>query len=93
MEELRDIIAKQHANREPHDDPLVEALLAELLSLAEEICVARDRLVTAQKLAAEGKQADDAAIDAYEPGSAEIETRLKTHREMFEALFERLSQY
>ena len=92
MDSLEDIIAAQHAAREPHDDPLVEKLLAELLLVAEELCVARDRLATCRELAAQGKPVDDEAIDTYELNEAEIETRLKAHRAMFEELFERLSR-
>ena len=91
MQDLTDIIRNQHASRPAHDDPLTDEVLAELLRAAEEVCVLRDRLATCQQLAAEGKAANDAAIDAFEPDAAETERRLARHKAYFESLFERLA--
>lgn len=90
MQELKDILRQQHERRAPHDDPLVEALMGEILMLAEDVCVLRDRLETCQRLAAAGAEADDAAIDAYEIDDAQRDARLKRHRAFFEALFARI---
>ncbi len=90
MEKLEDIIKRQHRDRAPHDDPLTDRLMAEIVRLAEEVCVLRDRLETCQHLAASGNAADVAAIDAFEPSAEQIQQRLARHREYFEELFERL---
>jgi len=92
MEDLQDIIARQQLGRAASDDPLVERLLAELLSLAEEVCVLRDRLDACQQLADDGQSADKAAIDAYKRDAAQIERRLETHQVFFNELFARISQ-
>lgn len=92
MQNLTDIIREQHVRRPAKDDPLFEALLATLLSVAEELCVARDRLDTCQQLAASGAASDDAAIDAFEPDDAEIERRLARHCEFFEQLFSEIGE-
>lgn len=89
MQTLKQIIAKQQRDRAPQDDPLAERLMAEIIRLAEEVCVARDRLDTCLLLAA--GQVDDAAIDAYSVSDELIETRLNRHREFFEDVFERLT--
>jgi len=91
METLADIIRAQHLARGAHDDPFVDALLAELVRVAEEVCVLRDRLETCQLLADAGKPTDVAAIDAVEPDAEALERRLVRHREYFEALFGRLA--
>ena len=90
MESLKDIIDRQHRERPPHDDPLTDRLLTEIVQLAEEVCVLRDRLDTCERLAAAGQSAGCAAIDAFEPTNAMLEQRLAQHREFFESLFARL---
>ncbi len=90
MESLKDIIDRQHLDRPPHDDPLTDRLLAELVRLAEEVCVLRDRLDTCERLAAAGQSAGCAAIDEFEPTNAMLEERLAKHREFFESVFARL---
>ena len=89
MRTLEDIVAEQQANRES-TDPVVELLMAELIRVAEELCVARDRLDTCLRLA--GGAIDTAAIDSYEAPPALIEERLARHREFFEDLFGRLAR-
>ncbi|MDX1515725.1 MAG: hypothetical protein R3288_02740 [Woeseiaceae bacterium] len=90
MESLHDIVKRQQQARPSHDDPLVERLLAEIVRLGEELCVARDRVDSCIKLAATGVRVDEAAIDAYEPSEEEIAERLERHRRFFEALMARL---
>ena len=90
MKTLRDIAAEQQAARVPHDDPLVERLLAEIVELGEEVCVLRDRVETAELLGERGECADKAAIDAFEPDQALIEQRLANHNRWFEDIFTRL---
>jgi len=65
--------------------------MAEIVSLAEEVCVLRDRLDTGERLTALGKLADKASIDAFDPGPDIIEQRLARHRAFFEALFSRIA--
>ena len=91
MDSLKDIIDRQHLERPPHDDPLTDRLIAELVRLAEEVCVLRDRLDTCERLAAAGQPAGCAAIDAYEVPGRVLEERLATHREFFESVFARLN--
>jgi len=88
---LQEIIARQHAGRDPHDDPLTDKLLAEILRLAEEVCVLNDRLDTCERLLADGHSPDEASIDAYEPNATATRERLARHSEYFERLFVRLS--
>ena len=91
MKTLRDIALQQQAARAPHDDPLVERLLAEVVSLAEEVCVLRDRLDTTQLLLERGEQPSPDAIDAFEADADTVERRLAQHTNWFQEVFERLS--
>ncbi len=91
MKTLRDIANEQQAARPPHDDPLTDRLLIEIMALAEEVCVLRDRLETAERLAAAGQPVDAAGIDAWQPSQEDTEARLARHQEYFETLFARLS--
>ena len=92
MKTLRDIADEQQAARPPHDDPLTDRLLAEIVALAEEVCVLRDRLDTVEQLAGEGGVVDAAAVDAWQPSQDVIEARLERHKRYFERLFARLSE-
>ena len=87
MKTLKDIAAQQQASRPAHDDPLTDRLVAEIVSLAEEVCVLRDRLDTAERL--ETGAAD--AIDAYEPDETLIAERLADHTRFYEEVFARIS--
>ena len=91
MQELSEIIREQQQSRAPHDDPMTDSVIAELLRLAEEVCVLRDRLDTCQRLLAAGEKADAAAIDAYTAPVEVIEQRLAGHQAFFREIFERLS--
>ena len=88
MRSLKDIVAEQQAGR-PSDDPVVETLMAELIRVAEELCVARDRLDTCLYLA--GDAVSRAAVDAFEPSPEQTEQRLSRHTAFFEELFRRLA--
>ena len=90
MESLKDIVARQQRARPQHDDPLTNRLLAELVGLAEEVCVLRDRLDTCEQLASRGEPVDAAAIDAFKPTTEMTEQRLASHRAFFEALLARV---
>ena len=90
MRTLKDIIEEQQGAREPADE-VADRLMAELIRLAEENCVLRDRLDTCRRLAAAGDATDDAAIDAFEIDETTLKARLAAHRSYFEALFGRLS--
>ena len=88
MRSLKDIIAEQQASR-PSDDPVVETLMDELIRVAEELCVARDRLETCLQLA--GDAVSPAAIDAFEPSPELTEQRLSRHTAFFEEMLGRLA--
>lgn len=92
MKSLTDIIKQQHANRTISDDSMIESLMAEVITLAEDNCVLRDRLDTCQRLAAQHEPADDKAIDAYVPNDELVTARIKAHGEFFATLFSRLNQ-
>lgn len=92
MKSLTDIIKQQHADRTISDDSMIESLMAEVITLAEDNCVLRDRLDTCQRLAAQHKPADDKAIDAYVANDELVAARLKAHGEFFSTLFSRLNQ-
>ena len=87
MRSLEDIVAEQQESRSG-DDPVVETLMAELVRVAEELCVARDRLDTCLRLA--GDVVDEAAIDEFEVSAELTEKRLAAHTAFFEDLFSRL---
>lgn len=86
MESLQDIIEKQQKARPTYfEDPQKDAMLATILSLAEEVCVLRDRIDTSRRLADSGAPASDAAIDTFEISDELLEQRLSTHTEFFAA--------
>ncbi|MEO0995929.1 MAG: hypothetical protein AAFX58_00305 [Pseudomonadota bacterium] len=89
-ETLGEIARRQQLADRHRGDPLLDPLLAELLALAEEVCVLRDRLDSVERLLGEGATPDRHAIDAYEPDADTASARLARHREFFEALFARL---
>ncbi|MDJ0709267.1 MAG: hypothetical protein QNJ14_02700 [Woeseiaceae bacterium] len=93
MRTLREIADEQQAARPPHDDPLTDRLLAEIVALAEEVCVLRDRLDTAERLAGNGSTVDAASIDAWQPSQEVIEKRLARHKQYFEDLFAKLAEF
>ena len=88
MRSLEDILREQQESR-ASTDPVVETLMAELVRVAEELCVARDRLDTCLRLA--GDAVDEAAIDAFEVSAEMTEDRLARHTAFFEDLFGRLA--
>lgn len=90
MKTLQDIVSTQQAARAPLDDPFAERVIAELLLLAEEICVLRDRVDTCARLASAGKSCSEVDIDAFEPDDTVIAERLAAHRDFYEELFARL---
>ena len=73
MRTLEEIVAEQQDSR-ASDDPVVVALMAELIRVAEELCVANDRLDTCLRIA--GDTVDEAAIDSYEASAELTEERL-----------------
>jgi hypothetical protein len=91
MESLQDIIERQQqASPRYFEDGQKDAMMATILSLAEEICVLRDRLDTCRRLAAEGKASTDSAIDAFTVSEEALEQRLAEHTEFFEATLARV---
>ena len=89
MRDLKTILSEQHRLRTTKE-PVIDALVTELLRVAEELCVARDRLDTCQRLASEGRSVDDAALDHFEPDADILKERLERHQSLFEDIFERL---
>lgn len=88
---LTEIAAEQQARRAVHDDPVVDALMAELLRSLEEVCVLRDRLDTGQRLLFEGAEPTTDAIDRYDVGTELSSQRLKAHQSYYESVFARLN--
>ena len=88
MRTLEDIVSEQQRARAA-DDPVAELLMTELVRVAEELCVMRDRLDTCLRLA--GESVDEASIDAYEVSADLTEQRLARHQSFFEDLFGRLA--
>ncbi|HMB59797.1 MAG TPA: hypothetical protein VKN35_07790 [Xanthomonadales bacterium] len=85
-------IALQQAREHPNyfDDPHKDELIRLALTLAEEVCVLRDRLETASILGGLGSPCSAAAIDAFKPDESLMEQRLARHSAYFEKLMERL---
>lgn len=92
MKTLIEVINEQQRRRPPHDDPFTDHLIAEIIALAEEVCVLRDRQDTSDRLTSAGKLADKASVDAFEPDAEILEQRLARHREFFKRLFSRLGE-
>ena len=91
MESLKDIALRQQKDGPGFfDDPAQDRLLKLLLELAEEICVLRDRLATAEELAANGEAFEAGAIDGYVLSDEEVEERLARHQAFYEELFRKL---
>lgn len=91
MRTIIDVLDDEDGHPQSSSDSVVSSLVAELLLLAEEVCVARDRLDTALKLSAEGRDVSLNTIDNYELYEDEIELRLANHREFYEKIYQRLS--
>ncbi len=87
---LEDIVAEQQALQRNEDDPLLAAVLAELLRQAEEVCVLRDRLDSVERLLEAGSTPTPDTIDAYAPSPELVSRRLERHRRYFAELLERL---
>jgi len=93
MESLKDIVARQQqASPGYFDDPEKDRMMAIILSLAEEVCVLRDRLDTCARLAANGDAATEAKIDSFDMSDALLEERLAAHTAFFAATLERLDE-
>ena len=90
MRSLEDIVAAQQSAKSS-DDPVVEILMRELIRVAEELCVMRDRLDTCLRLAESGEPVSAAAIDAFEPSAEITEQRLARHKRLFEEVFGKLA--
>jgi len=90
MSTLEDIVAEQQALQRNMDDPLLAAVVAELLRQAEEVCVLRDRLDSVERLLEAGSAPIPDAIDAYVPSPELVSERLERHRRYFAELFERV---
>lgn len=88
-----DVLDDEDGDPQSSSDSVVSSLVAELLLLAEEVCVARDRLDTALKLYAEGRDVSYNIIDNHELHEDEIELRLANHRELYEKIYQRLCDF
>ena len=87
---LEEIVAEQQALQSDVEEPLLAAILAELLRQAEEVCVLRDRLDSVERLLEAGSPPTRDAIDAYLPAPEIVSERLEQHRRYFAEVFERL---
>ena len=87
---LEEIVAEQQALQSDMEDPLLAAILAELLRQAEEVCVLRDRLDSVERLLEAGSPPTPDAIDAYVPAPELVSERLEQHRRYLAEVFERL---
>lgn len=86
---LKSIADAATANRPLYfDDKTTDELLAILLELAEENCVLRDRLKSAEHLHAGLSE----LIDQHQPDAAETSDRLSAHSEYVNALMERVAR-
>lgn len=86
MESLTDIVARQQrASPGYFDDPEKDRMMATILSLAEEVCVLRDRLDTCRRLAEQGEPATDRNVDAFVVPDVVQQERLDAHTAFFEA--------
>ena len=70
---------------------LLSALTKEVLFLAEELCVARDRFDVAIKLSGQGKDVTARSVAEYVCTESDIEQRLVAHTAFYEQIFNRLS--
>ncbi len=86
------ITEQQQATPVYFDDPMTDRLLTEVLRLAEEVCVLRDRLDTSERLAAAGTLATRDAVDEFAPDADIIESRLAAHRTFFAQTFAELQR-
>ncbi len=70
---------------------MVSALTAEVLLLAEELCVARDRFDVALSLAEQGEDVTERSVAEYVCTDSDVEQRLVAHTAFYEQIFNRLS--
>lgn len=93
METLKDIVSRQQEQSpEYFDDPEKDRMMAVILSLAEEVCVLRDRFDTCRLLAAANQPATDANIESLDVGAAVEEERLRRHTEFFKSALVRVQR-
>lgn len=91
MESLKEIFAKQQqASPGYFADPEKSRMVATILSLAEEVCVLRDRLDTCRRLAEEGKPASRDNIESFDVTDTLQEQRLRAHTDFFQATLAKL---
>jgi hypothetical protein len=91
MESLKDIAARQQANRPTYfDDPQKDHMLALILELTEEICVLQDQLASCALLSGASKACSPEAIQAFQPDAEEVDRRLAQHTRRFEEVLARL---
>lgn len=85
MESLKDIVEKQQqASPGYFDDAEKDRMMATILSLAEEVCVLRDRLDTCRRLADEDRPATDRNVDTFVLPDSLRQERLRNHTSFFE---------
>ena len=93
MHSLIEIIDSSDDNlRGNGPDGLLRKLMAEILLLAEEVCVARDQLYIAFKHAKEGSEVTERSVADYEFSDRDIDKRLVNHTIFYEEIFNRLSE-
>lgn len=91
MKTLKDIATEQQKSRpEYFDDPQKDRMIALIIELAEEVCVLRDQVDNAQRLAAAGATATPEALRDFVTDDDLVSERLARHKAFFDEIFGRL---
>jgi len=91
MKTLKDIAEQQQlASPTYFDDAEKDRMMATILSLAEEVCVLRDRLDTCRRLADEDRPATAGNVDAFVVSDSLRQERLQNHTSFFETTLGRI---
>ncbi|MGJ8563091.1 MAG: hypothetical protein ACSHXY_06010 [Alphaproteobacteria bacterium] len=88
IETLEEICLQDHAKGSAG---ITGILTAEVLLLAEQVCVERDRLVIGMRLIQQGRDVTQDNVNAFELEDSDIEVQLARHTEFYEETFKRLS--
>jgi len=91
MQTLKDIAEKQQqASPGYFDDAEKDRMMAMILSLAEEVCVLRDRLDTCTRLAEQDRPATDENVEAFAVSDSLQQERLQNHTSFFATTLARI---
>ncbi|WP_321324390.1 hypothetical protein [uncultured Parasphingorhabdus sp.] len=90
MQTIVEIIDEINAGTEKSDE-LIPALTTEVLLLAEQLCVERDRFDVAIRLAENGANVTGRSVAEYVFTDSDLDQRLAVHTAFYEQIFNRLS--